>query len=60
MSQPCIGMNRTRRWYRANKLGLSPPIEVLAVLIKERSKENAKIERAHMDDLLNSRPKLES
>ncbi|KAL8647630.1 MAG: hypothetical protein Q9210_005440, partial [Variospora velana] len=33
---PCVGIPRVRRWKRAQGLGLQPPIEVLAVLVKER------------------------
>ncbi len=44
-----------RRWVRANKLGLAPPIEVLAVLLKEEEKGNGKIERAHVDELMSSK-----
>ncbi|KAF4478605.1 DNA polymerase delta subunit 4 [Fusarium agapanthi] len=51
---PCIGMPRIKRWKRAERLGLNPPIEVLAVLLKEESKGNDKIETAHMDEILNS------
>ncbi|KAK0634561.1 DNA polymerase delta, subunit 4-domain-containing protein [Bombardia bombarda] len=51
---PCIGNSRIKRWQRADKLGLNPPIEVLAVLLKEEAKGNAGIERAYMDELLNS------
>jgi DNA polymerase delta subunit 4 len=43
-----------KRWVRANKLGLSPPIEVLAVLLKEEKKSNSKIERAYVDELMSS------
>jgi len=32
---PCIGIPRLARWRRANTLGLQPPIEVLAVLLRE-------------------------
>jgi len=52
---PCIGIARMKRWVRANKLGLEPPIEVLAVLLKEEEKGNAKIERAHVDELMSSK-----
>ena len=45
-----------KRWVRANKLGLNPPIEVLAVLLKEEGKGNTKIERAHVDELMSSNP----
>jgi DNA polymerase delta subunit 4 len=44
-----------KRWTRANKLGLAPPIEVLAVLLKEEEKGNRTgIERAYVDELLSS------
>ncbi|KAH8684652.1 DNA polymerase delta, subunit 4-domain-containing protein [Tricladium varicosporioides] len=52
---PCIGIARMKRWVRANKLGLNPPIEVLAVLLKEEEKGNTKIERAHVDELMSSK-----
>ncbi|KAM0561735.1 hypothetical protein ACHAPJ_002904 [Fusarium lateritium] len=51
---PCIGTPRMKRWKRADRLGLNPPVEVLAVLLKEESKDNNKIETAHMDEILNS------
>ncbi|KAH6966284.1 DNA polymerase delta, subunit 4-domain-containing protein [Fusarium venenatum] len=51
---PCIGMPRMQRWKRADRLGLNPPIEVLAVLMKEETKGNDQIETAHMDEILNS------
>jgi DNA polymerase delta subunit 4 len=47
-------MPRIKRWKRAERLGLKPPVEVLAVLLKEESKGNDKIETAHMDEILNS------
>ncbi|KAK6515645.1 hypothetical protein TWF506_007968 [Arthrobotrys conoides] len=31
---PCVGVSRYKRWERAERLGLGPPIEVLAVLLK--------------------------
>lgn len=53
---PCIGLSRTRRWKRAEGLGLEPPIEVLAVLIKEEGgggkKKGKGMDRAFMDGLL--------
>ncbi|KAK4692396.1 DNA polymerase delta subunit 4, partial [Lecanoromycetidae sp. Uapishka_2] len=52
---PCIGIPRMKRWKRADGLGLKPPIEVLAVLIKEEKGGNSKAERAFMDGLLTSR-----
>ncbi|KAL2175383.1 DNA polymerase delta, subunit 4-domain-containing protein [Thermothelomyces heterothallicus CBS 202.75] len=51
---PCVGITRLKRWQRAQRLGLNPPIEVLAVLLKEEAKGNTAIEKAHMDELLNS------
>ncbi|KAM3514365.1 hypothetical protein MY11210_002040 [Beauveria gryllotalpidicola] len=51
---PCIGIPRMKRWQRAERLGLSPPIEVLAVLLKEENKGNSDIESAQMDKLINS------
>lgn len=53
-TQPAIGIARMKRWVRANKLGLAPPIEVLAVLLKEEKKKNPRIERAYVDELLSS------
>ena len=53
--QPCVGIERTRRWKRAHKLGLQPPIEVLAVLLKEQEGEKKKaMEVSRMDELLNT------
>ncbi|KAL1645160.1 putative dna polymerase delta subunit 4 [Diplodia seriata] len=51
---PCIGNARVKRWKRAHRLGMNPPIEVLAVLLKE-GKENTKAQRAYVDELLRSR-----
>ncbi|CCC13693.1 hypothetical protein SMACR_07259 [Sordaria macrospora] len=51
---PCIGITRLKRWQRAERLGLNPPIEVLAVLLREEKNGNKAIERAHMDELMNS------
>ncbi|KAI0181638.1 DNA polymerase delta, subunit 4-domain-containing protein [Hypoxylon sp. FL1284] len=48
---PCVGITRMKRWKRAEKLGLNPPLEVLAVLLEEEHKD---VERAHMDEILNS------
>ncbi|OCL10357.1 hypothetical protein AOQ84DRAFT_374990 [Glonium stellatum] len=52
---PCIGIARMKRWKRAHKLGLNPPIEVLAVLLKEQEAQNIASQRAHVDELMNSR-----
>jgi DNA polymerase delta subunit 4 len=48
-------MPRLRRWKRAQNLGLNPPLEVLAVLLKEQEEGNVKGQRAYMDELLNTR-----
>ncbi|RFU81324.1 dna polymerase delta subunit 4 [Trichoderma arundinaceum] len=53
-SKPCIGMTRLKRWQRAERLGLSPPIEVLAVLVKDDNKGNPEVETAHMDRIMNA------
>ncbi|KAL3709081.1 hypothetical protein TMatcc_002870 [Talaromyces marneffei ATCC 18224] len=47
---PCIGISRIKRWRRAHMLDLEPPIEVLAVLLKDRKAPVA--ERAYVDELL--------
>lgn len=52
---PCIGIARLKRWKRANALGLEPPIEVLAVLLKEMNEGVTKSQRAHVDELMSSR-----
>ncbi|KAJ5718429.1 hypothetical protein N7488_004075 [Penicillium malachiteum] len=45
---PCIGMSRLQRWRRAQRLGLKPPIEFLAVLLNG----NEICERSHMEELV--------
>lgn len=52
--KPCIGITRVKRWQRAERLGMKPPIEVLAVLLKEENKENDEVETAHMDRIMNA------
>ncbi|KAE9967083.1 hypothetical protein EG328_008422 [Venturia inaequalis] len=52
---PCIGIARIRRWKRAQMLKMNPPIEVLAVLLKEQEENNVKAQRAHLDELMTSR-----
>ena len=49
---PCVGISRIRRWKRAQALGLAPPIEVLAVLVKEEAEGKKGMEKAFMDGLL--------
>lgn len=51
---PCIGVTRKKRWQRAERLGLSPPIEVLAVLLMEEEKDSTDKETAHIDRIMNS------
>ncbi|KAK3904883.1 DNA polymerase delta subunit 4 [Staphylotrichum tortipilum] len=51
---PCIGIARVKRWQRAQRLGLNPPVEVLAVLLKEGARGKEGFEKAHMDELLNA------
>ncbi|KUI58917.1 DNA polymerase delta subunit 4 [Cytospora mali] len=51
---PCIGIPRMKRWYRAERLGLSPPVEVLAVLLKEEKQGNKDIEEAALDRIMGS------
>ncbi|KAL4898113.1 DNA polymerase delta, subunit 4-domain-containing protein [Aspergillus ambiguus] len=46
---PCIGIARMKRWRRANALNLHPPIEVLAVLLKQPTEKN---QRAYVDELM--------
>ncbi|EPS43299.1 hypothetical protein H072_2700 [Dactylellina haptotyla CBS 200.50] len=38
---PCVGVTRFKRWNRADRFGLEPPIEVLAVLLKSELVEVA-------------------
>lgn len=52
---PSIGIARMKRWKRAHKLGLEPPIEVLAVLMKEMEEGDLKAQRSHVDELMNPR-----
>ncbi|EED13146.1 DNA polymerase delta subunit 4, putative [Talaromyces stipitatus ATCC 10500] len=47
---PCVGISRIKRWRRAHMLDLNPPIEVLAVLLKDR--KTPVTQRAYVDELL--------
>lgn len=47
-----MGIPRRKRWLRAHKLGLAPPIEALAVLIAEDKKDTKGIEKAQLEVLL--------
>ncbi|KAH7130499.1 DNA polymerase-like protein delta subunit 4 [Dendryphion nanum] len=53
---PCTGIARLKRWKRAQRLNLSPPMEVLAVLLKEQesSSDKSTVQRSHVDELLSS------
>ncbi|KAJ4352451.1 uncharacterized protein N0V89_007799 [Didymosphaeria variabile] len=58
---PCVGIARLKRWKRAQRLGLEPPIEVLAVLLQEQdSKDKISVQRSVMDEILNSRNEIEA
>lgn len=58
--QPCVGVARLKRWQRAHRLGLEPPIEVLAVLLQEQDKKDKiSVQRSIMDDILNSRTEID-
>ena len=52
--QPCIGITRQKRWHRAERLGLAPPIEALAVLLKEEAEGNGSVQKAHLDELMSA------
>jgi len=49
-----MGIARIKRWKRAQKLGLKPPIEVLAILLKEQEHGDMKAQMSHIDELMNS------
>ncbi|KAI1915162.1 hypothetical protein LOZ61_001838 [Ophidiomyces ophidiicola] len=48
---PCVGIARIKRWHRAHKLGLNPPLEVLAVLRREEDQGTSR-EKAYIDELM--------
>jgi len=59
---PCTGIARLKRWKRAQRLDLDPPIEVLAVLLRERDagdKDRIAVQRSIVDDILNSKAELD-
>ena len=60
--QPCTGIARLKRWKRAQRFELNPPIEVLAVLLKEQESDDDKlaVQRSHVDELLNIRTEVEA
>jgi DNA polymerase delta subunit 4 len=60
--QPCTGIARLKRWKRAQRLDLDPPIEVLAVLLKEQDandKDKVAVQRSIVDEILNSKAELD-
>ncbi|CAN9194350.1 unnamed protein product [Alternaria alternata] len=59
---PCTGIARLKRWKRAQRLDLDPPIEVLAVLLREQDasdKDRIAVQRSIVDEILNSRAELD-
>ncbi|KAF2645379.1 hypothetical protein P280DRAFT_417041 [Massarina eburnea CBS 473.64] len=57
---PCVGIARLKRWQRAHRLGLEPPMEVLAVLLNEQEeKDKLTVQKSYMDELLNPRTEVE-
>jgi DNA polymerase delta subunit 4 len=48
-----------KRWKRAHRLDLDPPIEVLAVLLKEMENRDMEgkvaVQKSRVDDLLNTK-----
>jgi DNA polymerase delta subunit 4 len=59
--QPCTGIARLKRWKRAYRIKLNPPLEVLAVLLKEMDRDSkVELQRSQVDELLNSRVKSDA
>jgi DNA polymerase delta subunit 4 len=50
-----MGIARIKRWKRAQRLGLNPPLEVLSILLKEQQEGNAKAQQSYIDELMSSR-----
>ncbi|KAH8728741.1 DNA polymerase delta, subunit 4-domain-containing protein [Phaeosphaeriaceae sp. PMI808] len=58
---PCTGIARLKRWKRAYRLDLDPPIEVLAVLLKEMEKDSkVELQRSQVDELLHANNQVEA
>jgi DNA polymerase delta subunit 4 len=50
-----------KRWKRAHRLDLDPPLEVLAVLLKEMDIDSkVELQRSQVDELLNSKVKADA
>ncbi|EDU42005.1 DNA polymerase delta subunit 4 [Pyrenophora tritici-repentis] len=62
---PCTGIARLKRWKRAQRLNLDPPIEVLAVLLREQDASDDKdldkmaSQRSVVDELLNAKAEMD-
>ncbi|KNG47013.1 dna polymerase delta subunit 4 [Stemphylium lycopersici] len=59
---PCTGIARLKRWKRAQRLDLDPPIEVLAVLLREQDvgdKDKISLQRSVVDEILNTKAELD-
>ncbi|CAA9964851.1 hypothetical protein CFE70_008109 [Pyrenophora teres f. teres 0-1] len=62
---PCTGIARLKRWKRAQRLNLDPPIEVLAVLLREQDAADDKdldrlaSQRSVVDELLNAKAEMD-
>ena len=59
--QPSIGIKREARWRRAYGLGLAPPMEVLAVLLREQDADKGeKAQTSIVDQLMSTRVAIEA
>ncbi|KAI5795542.1 DNA polymerase delta, subunit 4-domain-containing protein [Geopyxis carbonaria] len=61
---PCIGISRVNRWKRAHKLGLNPPVEILAVALEMEDENGGNETRrdtriSYIDDFLSTRTEQE-
>ncbi|EMD69822.1 hypothetical protein GGP41_000008 [Bipolaris sorokiniana] len=59
---PCTGIARLKRWKRAQRLGLDPPVEVLAVLLKEQegsAGNRISVQRSIVDEILNIKAEVD-
>ena len=58
---PCIGITRVNRWKRAQRLGLNPPLDVLAVALQMEDEHRGEVEGkrdrriAYLDDYFSTR-----
>ncbi|EUC50727.1 hypothetical protein COCMIDRAFT_81229 [Bipolaris oryzae ATCC 44560] len=59
---PCTGIARLKRWKRAQRLGLEPPVEVLAVLLQEQegsAGNRISVQRSIVDEMLNIKAEID-